>query len=249
MKRALLAIALIAACASMSGPAAAAQSLDRDISLQGATTVRLNVSGPIHLIASKGAGAIKLHVVDFGKTPPLTVRSSKTGRRLNVTVSGPSQSILPFVGASGYELQVTYPASLQLDVRQFAGSMHVDRVTAPMQLYNANGPIAVDEADSALTAQADLGDITVGSARGMVELTCGTGNVTATLDAGWRGNLVRMEASKGNLTLHVPARLRANFDLTSGSGSVKNPLRSTPHAPLVFMLTEDGNVLVAPSDS
>jgi DUF4097 and DUF4098 domain-containing protein YvlB len=133
---------------------------------------------------------------------------------------------------------------MKLDVREFDGPLHVDRVTAPMQLYNANGAIVVEDAAAALTAESDNGDVTVTNARNMVELTCGNGNVTATLAPAWSGNVVRMEASNGNLKLNVPSGFRASFDVNSANGLVRNALHNTPHAPLVFMLTQDGNVSV-----
>ncbi len=245
MKRAFV-LAALAAFFCCAGVPARAQVVDREISTSGVATLRLNVSGSVRLIAASGNGDLRLHLVDYGpKVPQLRVTTSKTGSRLTVSVSGPSQNILPFAGASGYELQVTYPASMKIDLREFAGRVHVDRVTAPMQIYNANGAILVDDAQSALTAQSDQGDVTVTNARGMVELTCGNGNAIATLARNWSGNLVRMESSQGNLTLNVPAGFRARFDLTSTQGNVTNPLRTTPHAPLVFMLTQQGNVTVA----
>lgn len=244
MKRAYLAAALAASFLA-AGSSARAQVLDRDISSAGATTASLTVSGNLRLIAAPGISSIKLHVVDYGpKIPPLRLSSSKDGSRLRLSVTGPSQNILPFAGASGYELQITYPAAMKLDVREFAGAVHVERVSAPMQIYNANGPIVVDDASAPLTAQSDQGDVTVTNARGMVELTCGNGNVNATLADNWSGNLVRMESSQGNLTLNVPSGFRARFDLTSAQGTVTNPLHTSPHAPLVFMLTEVGNVAI-----
>lgn len=244
MKRALL-LAALAAPFLVAGLPAHAQTLDRDVSTAGATTLRLNVSGSVRLIAASGVSTVKLHVVDYGpKIPPLRVTTSKTGTRLTVSVSGPSQNVLPFAGASGYELQITYPSSIKIDLREFAGAVHVDRVTAPMQIYNADGAILVDDARSALTAESDRGDVTVTSASGMVELTCGNGNASATLAPAWSGNLVRMESSQGNLTLNVPPGFRARFDVTSAQGTVTNPLRTTPHAPLVFMLTEQGSITV-----
>ena len=249
MKRAFL-VAALAACVLTPAAPASAQVLDRDVPVEGAATLRINVSGPVHLMPQSGLQTIKLHAVDYGpKTPPLHVTTAKSGSRLTLSVTGPSQNILPFVGATGYELQINYPASLKIDLREFTGRIHVDRVTAPMQLYNANGAIVVDDASAPLTAEADLGDITVGSALGMIELTCGTGNAIATLASGWRGNLVRMESSTGNLTLNVPSGFRARFDVTSASGNVSNPLRSTPHAPLVFMLAEQGNIAVSVSSA
>ncbi len=244
MKRAFLLAALVAPF-SIAGLPAQAQVLDRDFPSAGATTLRLSVSGSVRLIAASGVSSVKLHVVDYGpKIPPLHVTTSKTGTRLSISVSGPSQNILPFAGASGYELQITYPSSIKIDLRQFSGPVHVERVTAPMQIYDADGPILVDNARSALTAESDRGDVTVSNALGMVELTSGNGNVSATLAPNWSGNLVRMESSQGNLTLDVPRSFRGRFDLTSAQGKVSNPLHTTPHAPLVFMLTEQGNVIV-----
>jgi hypothetical protein len=243
MKRTFLLAALVVAFAGMSH-AGAAEIVDRDIPTQGAATLRLNASGTVRIIPTSGLRTIKLHVANFGQTPPLRVTTSKSSARLTVSITGPSQSILPFVGASGYELQVSIPANMKLDLREFAGTVHIDRVTAPMQIYNANGPIVVDSASSPLTAEADLGDVTVNDAHAMLELSCGTGNVTATLAPNWNGKLVRMESSQGNLTLGVPAGFRASFDVTSADGKVANALRSTPHAPLVFMLTQQGNVAV-----
>ncbi len=253
MKRAFFLAALAAVFLVAGVPAHAqggfasdAQTLvDRDIPTLHAATVRLNVSGSVRLIAASGISSIKLHVVDYGpKVPPLHVTTSKTGTRLTVSVTGPSQNILPFDGASGYELQITYPSAMKVDLREFAGRVHVERVTAPMQIYSANGPILVDDALSALTAESDQGDVTVGNARAMVELTCGNGNVNATLAPNWAGNLVRMESTQGNLTLSVADGFRGRFDVTSAQGTVTNPLHTTAHAPLVFMLTEQGNVAV-----
>jgi hypothetical protein len=243
MKRAYLLAALVAACCAPAGMASAA-TFDRDVPTQGAAVLRLNVSGSVRIVPTSGLGSIQLHVTDYGKTPPFNVTTAKIGSRLTITVSGPSKSILPFVGATGYELQVNVPENMKLDVREFSGQLHVERVTAPMQLYDADGSIIVDDAGSALTAQSDSGDVTVANARGMLELTCAAGNATATLSKNWNGNLVRMESAKGDLTLNVPSSFRARFDVTTGDGKVTNPLRNTPHAPLVFMLAEQGNVSV-----
>ena len=102
----------------------------------------------------------------------------------------------------------------------------------------------VDPADPHNAIVQDL-NLAPRNARGMVELTCGNGNANATLAHNWAGNLIRMESSQGNLTLNVPQAFRGRFDLTTAQGTVTNPLRTTPHAPLVFMLTEQGNVTIS----
>ncbi len=226
---------------------ASAQVLDRTIPLDGATALQLSVSGSVHAVAVDGAKAVAFHVIDSGpSTPPLDVRVSHAGKHLDVSVTGPSQSVLPFTGASGYELRVTYPANLKLDLREFAGGVHVDRVSAPMQIYDAQGNIIVDAAPSELTAQADAGDITVTGARSRIMLSAIDGNVDAKLAPGWSGRLIRLEAQNGNLRLRVPSGFSAHYDATSGSGRVTNAMRNNPKGPLVFMLTEQGNVSIAP---
>ena len=245
MKRAFLLAALAAAYSLFNSAPVRAETFDRELPTQGASTLRVNISGSVRIVPQSGLRTIQLHAINYGpKTPPLNVTTAKTGGRLTITVTGPSKSMLPFVGASGYEMQVSVPENMKLDVREFSGNVHVERVTAPMQVYDAEGSIVVDEAGSALTAESDAGDVTVTSARSMVELTCAAGNATATLAPNWNGNMVRMESSKGDLTLNVPPSFRANFDVTTANGKKTNPLANTPHAPLVFMLAEQGNVTV-----
>jgi hypothetical protein len=223
-----------------------AQVSDREIVLGNATALRLNVSGSVHVVPMAGLSSVKFHVVDYGpSTPPINVTTSRTGKRLNISITGPSQALLPFNGATGYELYVSIPEDVRLDLREFAGRIHIDTVPAPMQLYAAQGDIVIDDAAQPVTAEADAGNISVGSARNSLTLSAGSGNVDATLAQGWRGSLVRLEASTGNLTLHVPAGFRGKYDLSSGGGEVSNPLRSVAGAPLVFMLTEQGNIAIA----
>jgi hypothetical protein len=238
----MLALTVVLATA----PHASAQVTDREIPVGKTTTLRLNVSGSIHVMPVAGLTSIKLHVIDSGPSaPPMSVTSTRTGTRTNISITGPSESMLPFVGASGYELQLSYPASMHLDLREFAGRVHVERVTEPMQIYDADGNVVVDDAASPLTADADAGDISVTNAHASLTLTVGKGNVNAALAPNWRGSLIRLEASDGNLHLGVAAGFRAHYDLTSGSGSVTNPLHGTAKGPLVFMLAEQGNVSIS----
>jgi len=159
-----------------------AQVLDRTIPLDGAAALQLNVSGSIHLIPDASARGVSFHVVDNGpSTPPMSVTIAHGARRLVVSITGPSQNILPFVGASGYELQVRYPPQISLDLREFAGRVHVDRVTAPMQIYDAEGNIAVDDAPASLTAQADSGNIAVSGAGSRLMLSTINGTASGFL--------------------------------------------------------------------
>jgi hypothetical protein len=241
--RRLFAVLLLLA---LTVPPAAAQVSDREIPFGDATTLRLNVNGSIHVVPLAGATNVAFHAVDYGPSvPPMAVTTSRAGKRLNISITGPSQNLLPFNGASGYELYLTYPASAHLDLRAFAGRVHVDAVPAPMEIYAAQGDIVVDSTAHSLAAEDDSGSITVTNARNTLMLTTSSGDVKATLAPGWRGSLVRLEASHGNLALHVPAGFRGRYDLSSGSGSVRNALHSVAGAPLVFMLAEQGSIAVA----
>lgn len=235
-----MAIVLIAA--TFTSP----QVTDRDIPLGGATSLRLNVSGSLHLVPMPDGRSIGFHVIDSGpSTPPIRVEVSHTGSRLDVSITGPSEGLLPFTGASGYELRVQYPQSLKLDVREFSGRLHLDRAGAPTQLYDADGDIAVDSAPSSLTAQADSGNITVSDAHARLMLSTIDGNVDAQLAPSWRGTLIRLETQQGNLHLTVPQGFSARYDVNTAAGNVTNPFHSAKAGPLVFILAEQGNISVA----
>jgi hypothetical protein len=227
---------------------ARAEVIDREFQLTGATTVRLNVSGRVHVIPDAQVSSVKIHVTDYGpSTPPLTFKSARSGKRVDITVQGPGQNVLPFVGATGYEVEVRVPTNAQIDLREFSGQVTVDAVTAPSQYYNANGNITITDARAKTTAEADNGDISVGAAHGDLSLTTGNGKNTATLAGDWRGNLVRMEASSGAMRLSVPPGFRANFDVTAANGKVSNSLRSSGSKPVVFMLSQQGDITVVTS--
>jgi len=245
MNARLLAFPLLVALVVSQAPAAA-EVIDRDFPLNGAGTLRLNVSGHIHILTDAPQGTVKLHVVDYGpSTPALRFDGVRNGARFTLTISGPTQSVLPFVGASGYETEVHVPRNVRIDLREFGGRVRVDNVTAPAQYYAAKGSIEVADSRAALTAEADNGDITVGSAHGNIMLTVGNGTSHATLARDFSGNLVRMEASNGAMTLLVPPGFRANFDVTAANGKATNPLRSSGKSPVVFMLSESGDITVA----
>lgn len=242
MKRAFAGALLLVLLA----PPVSADVSNREIPLDGATMLRLNVNGSVHVVPQTGATSVKFHAVDYGPSvPPIAVTTSRAGKRLNVSITGPSQNLLPFNGASGYELYLSYPANVHLDLREFAGRIHVDAVPASMQLYDAQGDIVVDDAAQAITAEDDAGSITVNGARNSLTLSVSAGDVNATLAPDWHGSLVRLEASNGDLALHVPPGFRGRYDLSTGSGTVSNPLRSVKDAPLVFMLAQQGNVAIA----
>jgi hypothetical protein len=243
MKHALYAcLAMLFLTAGFSAP----QVSDQDFPLNGARTLRLNVSGSLHLVATPGRTSVGFHVIDNGpSTPPISVKIAHAGSMLNVSITGPSEGFLPFTGASGYELRVEYPPSLKLDVREFAGRLHLDRATAATQLYNADGNIVVDDAPFAITAQADSGDIVVNGARSRLTLSTIEGNVDAELASSWSGTLIRLETQHGNLHLGVPPGFRARYDVTSAAGTVTNPFKSVGKTPLVFILAEQGNITIA----
>jgi len=222
-----------------------AQVSDREYPTAGTTQLRLNVSGPVHLMPATDARSIVFHVVDFGPSvPAIRFTQTRLGRRMTISVTGPAEALLPFTGASGYELQVRYPSSMQLDLRQFAGKVQADGLVAASQIYDANGPISIAGALGPITAEADNGSIDLIDAHANVMLTSGNGAVEAQLAADWHGKLVRIESSNGALGLTVPAGFRARYDLTTSNGKVRNALRAVKGAPLVFMLTESGDVSV-----
>ena len=228
----------------MALPALAQQQATRSIAVAGANLLRVNVSGDLKLVPDVSARTITVVGSAPVGSPPLKVESTRTGRRLNIALSGPARSPLPFT-ASGHSYVLTYPATLRLEVREFAGGVAIAHAIAPLDIYNASGPISLDDTAASVTAEADKGDISASDVHAAIDVTTGTGNVSVRLARGWSGHEVRMESSSGNLSLAVAPDFRAHFDVTSADGRVTNQLANAARSPLVFMLTAHGDIAIA----
>ncbi len=231
---------------ALAAPSAAQPLENQTIPLNGATALELEVrTGDLLAVPDPLLKVVQIHVEHSGtNTSASNLLVAHTGHALVLTIKGPGAAVLPFAGGSGHVYEVHYPPALPLRIRQFGGAVTVTRPAAPVEILNESGGINVSDPAAAVTAEAARGDVRVSGARASVELTADAGNVDAQLAAGWSGRLVRLEASRGNLTLAVPQDFRARFDATAPAGTVTNPLRSEAHAPLVFMLTQTGNVTV-----
>jgi hypothetical protein len=225
---------------------ASAEPSDREVSVGRAQTLQISVTGDVVAVPDPLLKVVRAHATSGGRPTPLQCDVVRTGRVLELTITGPGRSVLPFAAASGgYAVEVRYPPALHLRVREFSGTVSVPNPQSAVEIYDAAGAISVDGARGSVTAQADRGDIAVTGAHSTIELTTGTGDIDALLAPGWRGNRVRLEAETGNVQLAVPAGFRGRFDATVGTGRLMNALRSQPNAPLVFALVETGDLTIS----
>ena len=227
----------------VSGPAAAQQQATHTIAPGKATEIRVNVTGDVTLAPDDLATEITVSGSAPVGTPPLKVEVTHTGARLNLALSGPARSVLPFA-PSGHTYTVRYPARLRVDLREFAGAVSIAHARAPVQIYNANGPISILGASAPVTAEADNGAIAASGIGSAIAATTGSGRVSVALASGWSGREVRLESSNGALELALPPGTRAHFDLSTGQGAIHNAFANDPKAPLIFMLTERGDINV-----
>ncbi len=240
--RGVAAMALMAATLQ-AGPAVAQQRATQTIPLRGATSMLVNVTGDLHVVADASASVVTVVGSSPVGAPPLHVEVAHSGRQLDLKLAGPPRSLLPFT-ASGHAYTLTYPAGLAISVREFSGGVHVAHARAPLEVYNASGSIDIDGASARVAVESDNGPIAARGIAGDIDATTSNGAVHVALVRGWKGREVRLESSNGALTLVVPPAFHAHYDCSSGDGRVTNPFRSDAHAPLVFMLTERGDVTV-----
>jgi hypothetical protein len=229
--------------AMLSVPASAQQQRITTVPVAGATVLRLNVTGDVELVPDATIPGVQIRSLSAAGAAPVRISSVRTGKRLDLSFTGPARSLLPFT-ASGDAYRVSYPAGLPLDLRQFSGAVRIVEPAAAVQIYDADGSISVERPRGTVVAQADQGSVTVTAARAQIELTSGNGDVHASLAPDWRGSEIRLESTAGNLILTVPPGFQGRYDLATASGRVINPFRSIAGKPLVFMLTERGNVIV-----
>lgn len=244
LRRFLLAGAFALAAAMVCVTAQAAP--DRNYPVNGASALQIEVrSGDLVAVPDPWLKVVQVHVRGAAAAPAPSLKVTRNGRTLKLTLEGPGRPALPFAGNNGHVFEVHYPPALALRVRQFGGGVSVTKPRAPVEIYNGAGGITVTQPLAAVTALADTGDVQVSGAHSTLELTAQNGNVRADLAPDFSGKLVRLEAQTGNLALAVPKNFRARYDATAGTGTVTNPLPSVGRSALVFLLTQTGNVTVS----
>ena len=134
---------------------------------------------------------------------------------------------------------------MKIDLREFAGNVKSGSPRGGRADLRCQRQYHDHGATAPVTAEADSGTITLTDAHDNVSLTTSNGPVKAQLAAGWHGKLVRIESSNGALDLNVSPGFRGALRPGAGRGTVHNALRPVKGAPLVFMLTQSGNVTVA----
>lgn len=202
----------------------AAENTSRAVSASGASVLQLKVEhGDVHLVADPSATAVRIGALDHA--PQL--EAFHVGDRVVITITGKGRSVVPFVESTATHYDLTYPARMHLELREFSGAVVIDEPRAPIAVDSSGGSITVRQAHAAIDLSDDAGDI------------------TATLAAGWHGDSIRMQTAGGTVRLAVPAHFRAHVDASSAHGTVHDDASiNTASAPFVWLYTRNGDVFI-----
>ena len=216
----MLAVALALVGAGTAG----AQSMDRTVSAAGARVLQLKVErGDVHLVPRQGQTDVVIRA--NGRAPEL--EHFRVGDRVVVNLTGNWGSTVPFVKSVSVSYDISYPASMRLELREFAGAVTIDAPRAPIAVDNSGGAIRVRGAHAAIDLSSDEGDIFADLARD------------------WRGDSIRMETAAGAVHLAVPRRFAAHLDASSGQGQVHAQTRiARAPKPFVWLYSRSGDVFI-----
>jgi hypothetical protein len=229
MKKLLVAVfALLLAGGAMAGTLE--ETIDRTIDVKpGATIALTNVNGRIaigswdqprvHIVAVKqvdgssdeARAAMKALGVDIVPQNGGVTITTRHPRRNDEGFS----SIFDWLLGNHVDMQVRYeltiPRSMNLDVRNTNGTIHLTDVTGHLELDTTNGKIEVARC------------------AGSIDASTTNGGIQADLVSVAKGQSVRLETTNGRIEITVPANLAADVEAgtTNGSISTDLPIQTT----------------------
>ncbi|HTU82330.1 MAG TPA: hypothetical protein VMF61_09380 [Candidatus Acidoferrales bacterium] len=239
---AALAAAIVTA---LSGAAARADSGERTIPTAGARVLELQAGDTgVTLLADAPPGAI---AVDGGASSQIA--SSPAGNRLIVTISGSgTSSTVPFAAGAATGLTIHFPEAMRLDVRISGGNVRVVDPASAVEIFDADGDVAVEGPRGAVTAESARGNVTVSSALSSVDVAADAGDVSAELVPGWVGAEVRMQSATGNVRVALPPGFVGRFDVTSADGGTHDSFHAAKaRTPFVWLYAPRGQIWIAPA--
>jgi Putative adhesin len=231
-------------------PAEAQPAPGRDVPVAGASVLQIDIDGyklAVKPDASAGAaaGTVLLQPGYDRSVPAPRIEIARVGPRLVVTILAPKLFDNPFAGSAPPPVfGITYPAHLRLEVRASGGGVQLAGTTAAAQVIDGGGDVAVDDPHGSIAVDNRDGNISVRGAHERVDVSSDSGSVAVDLAPEWSGDSVRMESADGNLTLHVAPGFRGDIDASTVAGTVRTALRSTAHAPPVWLFTRKGDISI-----
>jgi DUF4097 and DUF4098 domain-containing protein YvlB len=121
------------------------------------------------------------------------------------------------LNSASVQLEITAPAGTRLDLDTGAGSVVVLNMAGDVEIDSGAGDVTLVDATGQVDAHTGAGSIDVRGAAGTVRLHTGAGSIDY---AGAPGGNCRFNTGAGDIRLVLPASLRAQVDLDTGTGTI-----------------------------
>lgn len=224
MRFVLLLLTLAAAAREASAQADDSVHASRAIAIPGARHLTLKLGrGQLRVIGNSPDSLLRVGLAAAPRGDVTRFALLRDARRQLDSASvqyGASGATVIVAGDSGYAFVVEVPrgvTELQVEV-EVKGNVTVDNVPTALLVRNHEGPVTGTR----------LGGTVIMMSRG--------GNITAQLEPSDSLQTVSVMTTQGNITLHLPADVKAALDLETHCGTVtsqfpleKNSLRPIPH--------------------
>jgi DUF4097 and DUF4098 domain-containing protein YvlB len=223
MRKFALAAALLFVAATASA-ATLSETVDKTLDVKPGATVSLtNVNGRItisswdqprvHIVATKEVGGGREEARDAMKELRVEIAPTNGGVTINTKYPRRDEgfsSIFDWLLGHHVDAEVTYevtiPRTMNVDVRNTNGSIHLSDVTGHLELDTTNGKIEVKRC------------------AGSIDASTTNGGIYAELTRVTKGAPLRLETTNGRIEIEVPRDLAASIEAGTTNGSISTDL-------------------------
>ncbi len=217
-----------------------------DLAEQAVAAAEISWSEPARRLVVRSSPEVPLRVVPLDVTvwaPAGSRLAARTGAG-NVAMTGTAGWAAVRTGSGGVEVDTV---DGDADVTTGSGDLRVEAISGRARLRTGSGAIRLTTAGGDTDVKAGSGDVEIGSVNGNLGARTGSGDLWI---ADARSGQVDLTTGSGELRVGVHPGVRAELDLSSGSGHARSELdvaSAPPEATVTLQVrgrTGSGDVLV-----
>jgi hypothetical protein len=230
--------------------AAETGTIDRTFDLARVKNVRIVTNSmDVRVVPASGGGASDaMRVTGHPSNQHVTVEFERAGDNATLTLRETGDWVYGEMGSTTAQpFTVAFDEHRAIGIESASGDVRVEHARAPLQIESASGDVTVEDASDDVSVRTASGDVVATGLARAADVHTASGEATLALADSWAGKHATVGTMSGDVTLEVPARVRAALQTSTASGDVSNARQlpsSLPGAPVISASTMSGDISI-----